>query len=558
MVDLNKNVIVWPQAAGIGDLFKVLAEGLIKFKLESFEVLIGREAPSLKIHNPVYKQYYKDICKSFTLCKKLTIKEFNSNTELDAYISRTFSKEYNIYYANDYGWATSIKNINQIRELFPLYFKPQVDSITKNIFKSDKINICFHMKSLRNINEINYNVSEHMSSRCANKEKWVDFIEYVALSDKKINLVGIGVKEKDSPDHILKEELSKLIDLPNVNLPFLEETSIIRDCYFIKNCDLFIGCDSGPSAIAWLFSKPTIIYNLVTARQFKKDSEFEMLDTQIKKYGNQSLEEMIKIYDDYMASTYKLSLIKNTKERHKLYSSKLRKEIIKAVSTLNNIDKLIGWKSFDEAYYRLGLMYLNENFIEKDKKSLMYSNDFIDLHDVYQFYGIARLFKDKNQYDDAINYFKKVLMWAEGEGNNALLAASNFHLGEMSFKSRNYDKTIEYMSKCLNIIMQHKKAKEYLIKALNRLNKYKIAIWGASKVFSKVKLSLKNSKSIICVIDNNSNLWGKEKYKKMISSPSELVKKKPDIILICSKYSKDIKNQIVSMKLKAKTKIIGL
>ena len=202
-------------------------------------------------------------------------------------------------------------------------------------------------------------------------------------------------------------------------------------------------------------------------------------------------------------------------------------------------------------------MYLEENYFDKSKELLGCSNDFTNLHDVNQFYRISRLFKDKNQFVEAEKYFKKAILWAEGEDNKALLGASYFHLCEMAFSRKKYKEAFDFILSCLSYIPEHKKAKEYLIKIFKRLSKYKVVLWGTGAATIDAIEHLQNITSILCSIDNNSELWGKKKNGIDVVPPNELVNLKPDILLICSLYASEIQKQISNMNLKIKPIIIN-
>ena len=87
--------------------------------------------------------------------------------------------------------------------------------------------------------------------------------------------------------------------------------------------------------------------------------------------------------------------------------------------------------------------------------------------------------------------------------------------------------------------------------------KIKSIIWGVGGTtidFLQKKI-MYHDFEIVCFTDNNSNLWGKTFHNNLpIVSPDELCKIDYDIVIICSLYFKEIKEQLKSDDLDEETR----
>ena len=107
-----------------------------------------------------------------------------------------------------------------------------------------------------------------------------------------------------------------------------------------------------------------------------------------------------------------------------------------------------------------------------------------------------------------------------------------------------------------------KKKKRILFKyfkknyAAKRNNQIRVVVWGTGSCCDKQLINLKEKLNIIGFVDNNNDLWGKEKDSKNIYSPETLYKLKPNVILICSAHNMEIEKQIVRMGLHTECDVI--
>jgi len=75
-------------------------------------------------------------------------------------------------------------------------------------------------------------------------------------------------------------------------------------------------------------------------------------------------------------------------------------------------------------------------------------------------YNKASLFKKKGKIKKSEELFKKLI---KNSKDNYLMSGSYFHLGEMNYINKNYEKADEMFQRCVKINPNHSKAKEYIM-----------------------------------------------------------------------------------------------
>lgn len=461
---MKNNILVWPRAAGIGDAFCVLAEGLRVFNEQPFEIIIGRETPFAIQYDPTYKQHYENIFNTFALCQNFTFMNFETDDEVKAYASSHLSPHNNVHLVSDMGYKNTHTHGSYIQKNFPKYYQPKVDSRIKSLYKPYQLNICVHMKIMRKKNSNEVWPGNGALKRSIDLEKWIAFLKFLS-HQKNVNIIVIGVSDSRSPSYTSREDLSQLLNLSNITFPFLEKASILNDTYLIKNCDLFIGGHSGPTSIAWLFSRPTLAYDMNYLRHVAKsakDGFFKMRYNQKTLWGLQPLSQMQQILLTYIKTFFKENHALPEKELSHSLGKKLKNEITQALALFKENNTLNSWESHEEAYYRLGLNYLEKGNYSKAKELFNQSYAYLDIEDKYQFFKIARLFKDGKEFQEAERYFKQALGWAQSDNQKDIQSASHFHLGEIYYLKHEYPKAMEEFEKCLKLCPQHKKANDYI------------------------------------------------------------------------------------------------
>ncbi|MCI9298007.1 MAG: DUF616 domain-containing protein [Lachnospiraceae bacterium] len=86
-------------------------------------------------------------------------------------------------------------------------------------------------------------------------------------------------------------------------------------------------------------------------------------------------------------------------------------------------------------------------------------------------------------------------------------------------------------------------------------NKEKIIIFGMGKQGQALILKMKQKNTIYCdeivaCCDNNPDLWGKEQHGISIVLPEQLIDMQYDLIVICSNYSREISDRLITMGIK--------
>ncbi len=522
---MTKNLLIWPRAAGIGDTFSILAEGMTVFREKPFRLIICRESVWEEAMMAAYREHYFNICRSFKLCTDVEILKFEHDDEALSYGDEKKSEGFRVHVVNYMGLENAKDNIRHIRERFYKFYAPIVDEHTQALIDDDKINICIHMKRSQRRTEKDNWVSDWHIKRSVDLEKWKEYIAILS-ENKSINIICIGVKKEYHPFHLSLGEMSDLLERDNVQCQDQEDESIIKDSYLIKHSDIFIGSSSGPTHIAWLLAKPSIVFDYKRLRKALKIFLFELLEDQKICWGNQTVEEMVKYSQAYINSF--VPFIKEAdiaervlKQKHKLacvlaeFSSEKREELKKCVT-------------FQEIYFRVFELYLNEGKVDKALEYEDNARGFVNFDDKYQFFRIARLFKDSREYEKAESYFRESIAWCEGSGESGISGASFFHLGEIFLESGREQEAMDCFINCINNIPEHGKAGECFNNLLENADKSYV-VWCDSNLkngcFPK---GMKNRG----FITNDSGKWNTEEAGYKFYAPHKTLELKPDFIFI--------------------------
>ena len=81
----------------------------------------------------------------------------------------------------------------------------------------------------------------------------------------------------------------------------------------------------------------------------------------------------------------------------------------------------------------------------------------------------------------------------------------------------------------------------------------KAIVWGAGGTAKEFFLrKIMNYKyDVVCLVDNNSDLWGKKRFGYDIVSPQDISDKNFDIIILCSVYYEEIKRQLKDLNIES-------
>ena len=310
----RRNILVWVQAGGIGDTVVALAPGLLEFHGRPFDLIIGT------VYNPVdagevYRRYYEDVSRAFTLCRSVVCKNVYTDARIeqiqpDYSLLRFVWEHYGSYadirfvpfYHQDYN-RHGMEHIAAIKKQFRHVFRPQVDSSVADYLKPDKLNICFHMRHLKVPRDVAADAHVRaFTNRNLDIAKWTAFIDAIA-QDQELNLIGIGESNPASPHYIPAEDVRALLGRSNIHLPCIETgTSLIDDLFFATACDAMIVNNSGPSMFPIVFDNPLIYLDFeYDADHIEVSREWTKLLSphQWRPYGRKRVEQMTDLFTDF-------------------------------------------------------------------------------------------------------------------------------------------------------------------------------------------------------------------------------------------------------------------
>ena len=310
----NRNVLVWAQAGGMGDTVLALAYGMLEFEESPFDLVIGT------IYNPadagdVFRGYHEDVSRAFTLCRSLTCKTVYPDARAEPvqpdYSLLGFARErygrhadirFVPFYHQDYT-RYGMDNIAAIKKRFRRFFRPEIDNDVVDYLKSDKLNICFHMRHLKVPDDVAADAQVRtFTNRNIDTEKWAAFIDVIA-EDPQLNLIGIGESNPASPHYISAEDVRALLGRSNIHLPCTETgTSLVDDLFFATACDAMIVNNSGPSLFPIVFDNPLIYLDFeYDADHIEVSHDWTRLLSphQWRPYGRKRVEEMTELFADF-------------------------------------------------------------------------------------------------------------------------------------------------------------------------------------------------------------------------------------------------------------------
>ncbi len=449
----KRNVLVWPRAAGVGDMIVVLAFGMIHFGARPFHVVIHRVSPWLAILKKHYSEYYRQLCASFSLCKSLEILNLSTAKRAREAVKDHISPSDHIVFVNDFGHKNLKENAPEVREKFSRYFYPKARAVVKKAVASDRINICFHLRSFKTGEAFRNYFRDGFLDRCVNMEKWIKFLKYAALIPG-VRLIGIGDSNPRSPYHISREDMKSLLELPNVVCPYLEmNTTMNEDAYLIAHSDLFIGSHSGPWVLASFLGKSLLVFDYGIKRSDMKRTIFNVADNQKIFMGYQSFEEMIELFECFWRSGFvsrEPGAVAGVIESRR---GLLMEEISRARALFSDfsIDRDSG--SSDEAYYSLAKYYLKHKYFEKAQELLNMSFEYTDLADPLQFYTLGKAFKDAGKPDAGMKYLKKAYIWMLNDASDKRsLCAILCLLADIYIEKNNVQSAVVCLQRCLRHI----------------------------------------------------------------------------------------------------------
>ena len=454
-----KNIVVWNRPAGIGDAVTLLGVAMVRFNEQPFEIVCGKVTECLEKYDAHYFEMYSQIFKAFELCVKyefLNLNAYEDSHKVADELAR--DSRNNVLYIDDFGYKDLQKYIYPIREKFKKYFHLNCSAKINDYLSKDDINICFQIKTVKNSVEGQREIVSRFFPCEIDFQKWKDLIIYVA-QHKRVNLIGIGRSEEDSPYYLPRKYFADLLVHQNIKLPYLDVgTSVIEDLSLLANCDLFIG-STGPYLIACMLDKPVLALELQNYPRYKRDF-FQSSITQKIYWGKYSLDELKGIFDDYMQRVYPL-ILNTPEDRPKIYQKQCLKEIKLYLDTVLLKTGSDSKSILNEIYYLMAIDYLSAGCFLEAERLLGEISDYLR-DDKYQFYSIGRSFKDGGELLLAKKYLERAAFWAKENNNKDILSASFFHLGEVEFDSGNHDRAKKCFEACLSIAENHKKASEYL------------------------------------------------------------------------------------------------
>jgi len=561
-MDNTKNIVFWPRAAGLGDLFKVLAGGMAFFKSEPFELVCGRHTPSNFSNFSHYENYYDEITNAFFLCTKATFKNLKSIENVNVLQKNLETTYANLLILPDieepekmHARELCSDKREYILKRYSKYMNPPlVRKKVQYLINKNKINICVHLRYLF-IKENDNLLPDTALIRNVNLKKWVEFLLHLQI-DERFNIILIGDNELSSPFFIDEKQLIELRNHNNISFAAWDlKTTLQEDIYIIKECDIFIGAHSGITSLAMLLNKPLISFDWGVPI---KILAFHNSLIQKRYFLTQDINEMKRLFYKFLNESYFIFKNKTVKMLFDIQEKKLKNEISCFFQKQNSLKKtpILGdWNNFEDAYIQLGLYSLGLNMFAQAEHFFSLSDEAIPIEG-FQLYKIARSFKDNKLYKSAVIFFKKSISWAFLVNRIDVLVASYFHIGEIYIDEKKFGLALQYLTKCLNRIPNHKKAKSYILELLKD-EMIDIIIWGTSKNYEKELEEHLSELNVIGFIENNCKLWGHNKNEIEIFNPVDLTHLKPDMIIICSSYREQIKGQISAMNLSYKFSIIN-
>ena len=230
---------------------------------------------------------------------------------------------------------------------------------TLGITKNDKY-VCLHVRD-----DLYYNDPKRRPFRNSNIENYIDLINH--LIKKNYFVIRLGSQNKKFN---FKEK--KFIDYSS-----FDNKKDYIELFLIKNCDFFIGTQSGPLSVAALFNKPIYFTNAVRIFEsffpLNNHKSVTILKTVRWKKNNKkiSLKEFIQL----PALHHHFRFVNNDF----IYEENTPDELVKSLDVfINNLDK---------SDYKLNSLQIKfNNFVKNEysKKNLILNNE--DYMDIFYYY----------------------------------------------------------------------------------------------------------------------------------------------------------------------------
>ncbi len=535
----NNNILLYPNANGIGDFIQVLVSGFIIFKGESFELISGKGGYPQR-YMPHYEDFFVKLSDSFSLCSGFHYLDYLSYGESVHLKDILEKKGYHVYLMkNDQIFTDGRKQCNEnalkIMKNVKKYFDfSKITKSTNDIIKSDKrLKICVFLRYYNKeidsgeltlqkciLRQIEKNNSNKIGTT-TDLNKWQKYILW--LQNKyKCQLFLIGERDKSSPYYISVEKLNLINSNSNIKVLFHDSNTDIRhDLHALLKCDGLIGGTGTMIWTAMLFGKPVLNFDM-PVYPISKAPIFYNINLLHQLYDYRNLTEMQE------KSYLFIKNVVNPVKKHGIESvfHSHDKAILSFLNDLINVgiplNRLNGWRNYHEAYFLLSKMFLSIENYEMAEELLDKIDDSIYKNEK-ELYYLGRELKDKERFRYATKILKKALSWAQATNDKNFISASYFHLGEILYIEKKFDEALVYFLECVQILPSHKTAGKYILEILIVKKKDIIACdlsLRESKILENKKLKLLNFE----------NIFSKDEY-------NNLVLKIKNPVFVCSNES---------------------